>query len=94
MRGMIEAMSCGRPVVSFDVCSAREVLEEKSATAGTVVAYGDHRGMADALVRYATDPAAQAAAGRAGRAAAEVLFDPDAVVERYERVYRELGEDR
>jgi glycosyltransferase involved in cell wall biosynthesis len=94
MRGMIEAMSCGRPVVSFDVCSAREVLEEKSEGAGTVVAHGDHRGMADALVRYATDSAAQAAAGRAGRAAAEILFDPDAVVERYERVYRELGEDR
>jgi glycosyltransferase involved in cell wall biosynthesis len=70
------------------------VLEEKSEGAGTVVAHGDHRGMADALVRYATDSAAQAAAGRAGRAAAEILFDPDAVVERYERVYRELGEDR
>ena len=91
MRGMIEAMSCGRPVVSFDVCSAREVLEEKSDGAGTVVRHGDYRGMADALVRYATDSAARAAAGRAGRAAAEVLFDPDAVVERYERVYRRLA---
>ncbi len=40
------------------------------------------------------DSAAQAAAGRAGRAAAEILFDPDAVVARYERVYRELGEHR
>jgi glycosyltransferase involved in cell wall biosynthesis len=90
MRGMIEAMSCGRPVVSFDVCSAREMLEDKSGGAGVVLRMGDHDGMAAALVRFATDRDAQAAAGRAGSASARVLFDPDAVVERYERVYRQL----
>jgi glycosyltransferase involved in cell wall biosynthesis len=91
MRGMIEAMGRGRPVVSFDVCSAREVLEEQSDGAGTVVPQGDHRAMAEALIRYATDAEARAAAGHAGTAAARRLFDPEAVVERYERVYRELG---
>ena len=91
MRAMIEAMSCGRPVVSFDVCSAREVLEEKSGGAGIVVRQGDYSGMADALLRYVTDPEARAAAGHAGSAAARNLFDPDQVVERYERIYRELG---
>jgi glycosyltransferase involved in cell wall biosynthesis len=25
---MIEGVACGTPVVSFDVCSAREILEE------------------------------------------------------------------
>jgi glycosyltransferase involved in cell wall biosynthesis len=92
MRGMIEAMSCGRPVVSFDVCSAREVLEEKSGGAGVVLRQGDYAGMADALIHYAMDRDAQTAAGRAGSAAAQVLFDPNQVVERYESVYRELGE--
>jgi glycosyltransferase involved in cell wall biosynthesis len=92
MRGMIEAMSCGRPVASFDVCSAREVLEEKSDGAGTVLRHGDYGGMATALIRYATDRETQAAAGRAGAAAARQLFDPDQVVERYERVYRRLAE--
>ena len=82
MRGMIEAMTCGRPVVSFDVCSAREVLEAKSGGAGVVVPLGDHDGMADALIRFATDREAQAAAGRAGIAAARALFDVDQVVER------------
>lgn len=93
MRGMIEAMAAGRPVVSFDVCSAREVLEQRSAGAGTVVGHGDFEGMADALARYATDPQARAEAGRAGQEAARTLFDPEAVVERYERVYRRLAAD-
>ena len=91
MRGMIEAMSCGRPVVSFDVCSAREMIEEQGDVAGEVVALGDHDGMARALIRYATDRDLQAAAGRAGSATARALFDADTVVERYERVYRALG---
>jgi glycosyltransferase involved in cell wall biosynthesis len=89
MRGMIEAMSCGRPVVSFDVCSAREVLEP--AGAGVVVRGGDHAGMADALIGYARDSAAAAGAGAAASAVARALFDPDEVVERYERVYRALA---
>jgi glycosyltransferase involved in cell wall biosynthesis len=93
VRGMIEAMSCGRPVVSFDVCSAREILEDKSGGAGVVLRSGDYAGMAAALARFATDRDAQAAAGRAGSAAALILFDADQVVERYERVYRELGQD-
>lgn len=92
MRGMIEAMSCGRPVVSFDVCSAREMLERTPDAAGVVVRPGDFAGMAEALLRYAFDPAARAAAGRAGSAAAQNLFQPDQVVERYERIYCALGE--
>ena len=94
MRGMIEAMSCARPVVSFDVCSAREVLEEKGGGAGTVVALGDYAGMAQALIRYASDRDLQEVAGSAGSSTARDLFDPDKVVERYERVFRALGEQR
>jgi len=92
MRGMIEAMSCGSPVVSFDVCSAREILEEKSDAAGTVVRSGDFDGMAEALLRYATQPEAHALASSAGIAAARTLFDPAKVVERYERVYLDLDQ--
>ena len=91
MRGMSEAMACGRPVVSFDVCSAREVLEDQAGGAGIVVRQRDYAAMADALIRYATDPDARTAAGSAGPAAAGRLFDPDAVVERYESIYRRLG---
>lgn len=91
MRGMLEAMSCARPVVSFDVCSAREILERKASGAGAVLESGDYSGMAEALVRYATDRDLRAAAGRAGSLSAQVLFDADNVIARYERVYEELG---
>jgi glycosyltransferase involved in cell wall biosynthesis len=93
MRGMIEAMSCGRPVVSFDVCSAREMLEDKGRGAGVVLPLGDYDGMAKALVRYATHRDLQVAAGRVGSAAARDLFDAGTVVGRYERVYRGVGGD-
>lgn len=94
MRGMIEAMSCGRPVVSYDVCSAREVLLEQSGEAGAVVELGLYLGMAERLIHYATDRKAQAEAGRAGTATARILFDPDSVVDRYERIYRKLDASR
>ena len=93
VRGMIEAMSIGRPVVSFNVCSACEMLDARSGAAGAVLRQGDYDGMAQALIHFATDRSAQAAAGEAGIALARSLFDPDHVVERYERVYRELGRD-
>jgi glycosyltransferase involved in cell wall biosynthesis len=92
MRGMIEAMSCGRPVVSFDVSSASEVLENQSRRAGIVVRSGDHAAMAEAILHYADDHEARAEAGQAGSAIARVLFDAEQVTERYERVYRELGQ--
>lgn len=89
MRGMIEAMSSGRPVVSFDVCSAREVLD---GAAGTVVEQGDYEGMTKALLHYVTDSAARSAACQAGCAQAHSLFDAERVVECYEHVYREFIE--
>jgi len=90
MRGMIEAMSCGRPVVSYDVCSAREVLLEISGGAGAVVERGYYLAMADALIHYVTNRSAQAKAGAAGSATARVLFDPWTVVRKYEQIYDEL----
>jgi glycosyltransferase involved in cell wall biosynthesis len=90
MRTMIEAMSLGRPVVSFDVCSAREMLEERSGGAGTVVQMGDFAGMASAALAYCTFPQDAAKAGAAGAAAAACLFEPERVVQKYENVYRLL----
>jgi glycosyltransferase involved in cell wall biosynthesis len=89
MRGMIEAMSCGRPVVSFDVCSASEMLAEADA-AGVVVSDGDFSGMARALIRFATDAEHARKAGSAGRRVAEKLLNPAAVIDRYEHTYRLL----
>ena len=87
VRVMIEALSCGRPVVSFDVSSAREILEDKAKGAGVVVELGDFAGLAHAALAYCRDPAAAAQAGRIGAEAARTLFDAERVAERYENAY-------
>jgi glycosyltransferase involved in cell wall biosynthesis len=90
VRAMIEAMSSARPVVSFDICSAREVLETEAPGAGTVVPLADYSAMAAAILRYCSDADAAEGAGALGRAAAERLFAADEVVERYEKAYDAL----
>jgi glycosyltransferase involved in cell wall biosynthesis len=91
VRAMIEGMSCARPVVSFDVCSAREMLEQESGGAGTVVECGDYQAMAEAILAFCSDREAAAEAGEKGHAAAQRLFAPDDVVSRYERAYAMLS---
>ena len=84
-RCMIEAMASGTPVVSFDVCSAREMLEE--AGAGLVVQHGDCDGLAQSIVRLAADEEQRKRLGRAGRRAAEARFAGDRVATQWRDVY-------
>jgi len=91
VRAMIEAMSCGRPVVSFDVSSAREMLEHGAVNPGAVVPAGDYASMADALLRYCEDPIIAARAGEAGARRARLFFEGPQVVKRYEDAYAALS---
>jgi glycosyltransferase involved in cell wall biosynthesis len=88
-RCMIESLACGTPVVSFDVCSAREVLQEHDC--GRVARQGDYDGLAAALVELAGDPALRARLGDNGRRAARRLFDPGPVAASYGSLYRALS---
>lgn len=91
VRAMIEAMATGRPIVSFDISSAREILEQESGGAGRVFALGDFEGMSTAILDYCRNRAHAADAAAKGVATARRLFDPAEVVPRYERVYRDLA---
>jgi glycosyltransferase involved in cell wall biosynthesis len=91
VRGMAEAMACGRPVVSFDVCSAQEILVDESGGAGKVIPLGEFADMGEAILEYCRSPRLASEAGRKGRETARRLFEADEVVERYERVYDVLG---
>jgi glycosyltransferase involved in cell wall biosynthesis len=86
---MIESIACETPVVSFDVCSAREVLQERGC--GVVVESGNHEALAEAIARLASDEDARARLGAAGGRAARELFDPSEVVAAYERLYLSLA---
>lgn len=91
-RCMIEAMACGVPVVSFDVCSAREMLDETGA--GVVVRQGDYTTLVDAVSRIAFDCEAREIMGDGGRKVAERCFSEQGIVEAYRELYGQMMEPR
>jgi glycosyltransferase involved in cell wall biosynthesis len=91
MRSMIEAMAAGRPVVSTDVASAREMLERPGEIAGSVVPLEPGPAMAHELVRLCGDEDANRAMGANGARIARRLMSRAAVVEAYESRYDDLA---
>ncbi|MEC3977323.1 glycosyltransferase [Amycolatopsis sp. H20-H5] len=67
----LEAMSCARSVVAFDVGGVRQSVGD----AGTVIPAGNLPALADAVAARLADPGLAAAEGRRGRRRAELLFD-------------------
>lgn len=87
-RAMIEAQAAGLPVVSFPVCSAREILE--AGRSGLVVPEGDFAGLFAACRTLAKDPALRAElADNAWRSARE-RFAAARTVSAYEALYAAL----
>ncbi len=87
-RAMIEALACGTPVVSFDVASAREILERNSC--GLVVEQGDYPGLVAALERLKENAAERAAFGAEGAKISRALFQPEQSVARYAELYARM----
>ncbi len=83
---ILEAMACGRPVVSTDVGGVAEMTGEAALLAPP----GDARALADAVLALAADPARAAALGRAGRARAEAL-DWRVIAARHAALYERLA---
>ncbi|MFO0549241.1 MAG: glycosyltransferase family 4 protein [Polyangiaceae bacterium] len=87
-RAMIESLACGTPVVSFDVSSAREILEAHGT--GRVVRRGDYGGLVGALTDLATEGAYKNVRERCTELARD-LFDPRRSVEKYVEIYARLA---
>ena len=87
-RAMIEGMACAVPVVSFAVCSAREMLAATGS--GIVVPMGDYGGLAAALVRLALEPEMRTAIGIRGRRTAEERFNMQRISNDYLALYEEV----
>lgn len=84
-RCMIESISSGTPVVSFDVASAREILEDRNC--GEVVSQGDYGGLVDRIKDLLDNGEKYAGMADHGLKEAHHLFDKPKVVEVYESVY-------
>jgi glycosyltransferase involved in cell wall biosynthesis len=84
---LLEAMSCGLPVVSFDVGGVTDLILDEAY--GAVVAPGDVRGFADAILRYVDSPETRHRVGAAARGRVLEEFTLDRMIERTYEVYRE-----
>jgi len=87
-RSMIESLACGTPVVSFDVCSAREILQEHRC--GLVVPQGDYQELVRAIASLAEQGDLRRSFSAAGVASSRELFDPREIVAKYEQLYFSL----
>ncbi len=87
-RALPQGMLAGKPVISFDVDGAAEVV---NAETGILVAPKDSAGLAGALRKLTTDAALRDRLGAAGLAACRQRFDHDHMVQQIEAVYERLG---
>jgi glycosyltransferase involved in cell wall biosynthesis len=90
-RCMIESLACGTPVVSFEVCSAREILDHLDR--GLVVPQDNYPALVRAIGRLAAEDETRRKLGKTSVDAARRLFDPRRAVARYEQLYLALTED-
>ena len=85
---LIEAASCGRPVVTTDVSGCREVVRHNNT--GLLVPPRNSRALADALRILIMDPQLRTSMGRKARAFAESELSLEKVINENFRLYEKL----
>jgi glycosyltransferase involved in cell wall biosynthesis len=85
---LVQAMLAGRPVVSFDLDGAPEVV--LPGETGLLIEPGDKAGLARAVVGLGRDPGRRAALSARGRAACREAFGLETLVRSIDRLYRGL----
>lgn len=85
-RCMIESLACGTPVISFDLCSAKEILEEYNC--GLVVPQGNYEALVEKILFLAQNQTSRLILGQNGSSAASKLFAAKAIIQQYEKLYK------
>jgi glycosyltransferase involved in cell wall biosynthesis len=85
---LIEAASCGRPIVTTDMPGCREIVQDGEN--GILVPPEDGQATADAIVRLLEDAKLRAKMGDHGRALVQKEFSVERVVEKTVEVYRDI----
>ena len=88
----LEAMACGRPVVSTDLETGVPWVNQHETT-GLVVRPGDAAALAAALTRLSSDPALRARFGAAGRERVASQFTVEAMTRATTALYEEVVRD-
>jgi glycosyltransferase involved in cell wall biosynthesis len=85
-KALLEAASCGRPIVAYDIPGCREVV--RTGETGILVPAGDLAALAEAIATLAGDPTARQRMGAAARALVEREFGEAVVAEQTLALYR------
>jgi glycosyltransferase involved in cell wall biosynthesis len=85
---VMEALSCGLPVVATRVGGIPDIVEHEKT--GLLIAKGDAKGLASALVTLLRDPSQCARMGQAAHAFARVHLDARKTASRLVELYDEL----
>lgn len=86
-RVLPQSLLVGRPVVSYDIDGAREVVLPET---GILLAPRDLSGLADAVVKLAADPALRRSMGEEGRRRFAHQFRHETMTEQLRSLYLEL----
>ncbi|MDY7010291.1 MAG: glycosyltransferase family 4 protein [Planctomycetota bacterium] len=89
-RALPQAMLAGKPVISFDIDGAREVVD---ADTGVLLEAGDIAGLKAAIETLAASAELRARLGAAGRRLAAGKFDHRIMVEKIESLYERIMEE-
>ena len=89
---LLEAMAGGLPAIVTDVGGMSEVI--RLTDSGLIVPVGDHRAMAEAIVRLAQDRPLRQRMRAAATSAYQNCFTPEQMAERYLGLYRGHRESR
>ncbi len=87
-RSLIEAAAAGLPLVSYDVPGCRSIV--RHGVNGFLIPPGDLNGVADALIKLASNPDLRKRMGSAARADFEERFSTDSVVPKITALYLDL----
>jgi glycosyltransferase involved in cell wall biosynthesis len=87
-RAAVQALLMERPVISFDIDGAPEVV--RPGQTGSLVPLNDLPRLAEAMLELAADPALREQFGRGGRALCVQRFDHRVMVDSIEGLYGEL----
>ncbi len=86
---LLEAMACGRPVISTALSGIPEIIED--AETGRLVPPDEAAPLAEAIAEVIGDRQRATAMGRAGRSRVERLFDLHANADRIRELFRSRG---
>lgn len=85
---LIEAAACGLPLITTDMPGCREVVQHE--TDGLLVPPRDSKALAQAIARLLDSTMLCSRLGEAARAKVLAMFDERIVIQRTQKVYREL----